>query len=786
MRSSALSSVALGSLWAPACAFALFCAATGAEAADAAPSAAKLYLKYCHPTIAKPFPDLLRLDVPGELENRRLAELGYVDVTQGPFRADPSGATDSTRAIQDAVIFARDRQMACFFPPGTYLLSDTLECVQQLYMRSNGKAFGGNRFPVMLIGSRAGAQRPTLRLAPNSAGFGDPRAPKIFVRFWSRGYLNETTADRVGDGLPPDVEQPNIGMNQVMANLAIEIGEGNRGAIAVRHQAAEGSGIFDCAIDATHALIGLQGGSGSGGGSAGVTVVGGRIGLDFTGYMGGTQPTPTITGFTLIGQSEAAIRSTSRQTLVAAGLKILADRCAGPLIQVGAINLEPWMSGPGASPLKANHGELTLVDAQIEFAGEALNQSRRVAIESDRGVYLNNVFVRGATHVLVDPERQIALSGNPEGWLRVGEYAHASAPRGDQGNEYRYPVYVDGQPVESVSETEADRTPPADLQARHLWPADLPHFESAGAANVKEAPYRAKGDGLADDTDAIRKAIDENEIVFFPKGCYRLTQTLELKPNSKLIGVGQTMSLLLSTGDGAFGDAQAPAPLVRTANAAQAETTMAFLGLTAPGGGGVQALHWRCGGRSILLSVEFWRIPSRIGVLISDHGGGNWYNMRGTRTGIEGAQGPLHFYQFSCQQVTSELKDARNIRFFGTKYEGNSPNLWIRDCDNIAIYGHGGNGKGRGGASLFSIERTPNFLFANAVDGPTRIGSVGLSSPEGSTDPRFWHMLIERFADGTEFKLPPMERPVLYKRGTPGAGGEAAANAPKRGKQGGE
>ena len=66
---------------------------------------------------------------------------------------------------------------------------------------------------------------------------------------------------------------------------------------------------------------------------------------------------------------------------------------------------------------------------------------------------------------------------------------------------------------------------------------------------------------------------------------------------------------------------------------------------------------------------------------------------------------------------------------------------------------------------MFVFERTSNFLFANGVDGPTKIGSRSLSHPEGSTDPREWHMLIERCGDGTEFKLPPLERPVLYRRG---------------------
>jgi len=740
------------------------------------------YLRYVHPTVREPFRDLVNLSVPAELEDQRLASLGFVDVTKGPFRADPTGVNDSTRVLRAAIDFARDHQMVCFFPPGTYRISDTLVCVQQLYRRSNGRVLGGNRFPNLLVGSRAGAEHPQLLLAPRSSGFDDPRRPKYVVHFWARGYLNPTTAGRVTDGLSPEVEQPNISMNQMFVNLDIIIGQGNPGAIALRHQAAEGSAIEDCTIDATHGLAGIQGGIGSGGGSAGVTVLGGRVGLDFTGYLSGTQPTPTITGFTLRGQTEAAIRSTSRQTLVAAGLKIIADRCAGPLIQVG-------------TGMAANHGQLTLVDSQIEFLGAALAAPERVVVASGRGIYLNNVFVRCATKVAVDAEQKAELPGNPQGWLRIREYARTSRGRENQGLEYGYPVYVDGRRVEEVRDTLPERAPPADLQARHLWLPRFPSFESSGAANVKTAPYRARGDGRADDTAAIQQAIDENEIVFLPKGCYRLTRTLELKPHTKLIGAGQHLSLLLATGDGAFADAENPAPLVRTAETAEADTVLAFLGLLAPSDvPGVQALHWRCGGRSVFRAVEIGKQathgfapppgggnkPVQRGkgppVLVTGHGGGNWYNYRAARIVVDGAQGPLCFYQFSPQQVTNELLAARNVSIFGTKYEGNNPMLVVRDCDHIRLFGHGGNAKGLPGGTLFVFEGTPNFLFANGVDGPTKIGTRTLSHPQGSTDPREWHMLIERSAAAAaEFKLPPLERPVLYRRGRPrdGAGDEA-------------
>jgi len=214
---------------------------------------------------------------------------------------------------------------------------------------------------------------------------------------------------------------------------------------------------------------------------------------------------------------------------------------------------------------------------------------------------------------------------------------------------------------------------------------------------------------------------------------------------------------------------------------------------------GIQALQWRCGGRSVVRAVEILKgatqgfsppprgadkpasRPREIPVLVTGHGGGNWYNYHySTGSGdardyrqllVDGTPGPLRFYQFSPQHATSdyaaELRGSQHVSIFGTKCEGNEPMLLVRDCDDVLLFGHGGNAKGLPGGALFVFERTPNFLFANGVDGPTRIGSRSLSHPQGSTDPRQWHMLIERFADGSDFKLPPLERPVLYCRGCP-------------------
>lgn len=734
---------------------------------------------WVQPPVNERFAGGVRQVVPSCLGNQSLAQTGYVDVTAAPFLADPTGATDSTAALQAAVDFARDLQMVTYLPVGTYLISDTITC-QQNYPPAGS---GAHLYPCVLIGEQrdkpsgpsvgeASGRRPVLLLAPNSYGFDDPTSPKLVVNFRSL---------KQGD---PTAEQTNISFNNIFAGIDIVLGSGNSGAVALRLQGAQGSGAQDCTLDVQHGYTGLLGGSGSGGGHANITVVGGAIGAD----LRNCQPAAVTVGLTLRGQTQTALLLGSLGSLTLAGLDIDFDGTGPAIIST---NMPALSTAP-------NNGPFAIVDASIRAT-----ESAEPAITAERCLYLEDVYVYGRKSIVQNLDGSL-LEGVGTTWHHVRHYAHAvtSTPPND-GFTYSYPVYIDGRrSFDDIVDVTSDE-PPASLLEPHQLPTDFPWAWKSGFANVRDSAIGAAGDGLTDDTHSLQFAMDRYDTVLLPKGYYRISRTLRMRPGTRLIGVAPAYSALIATED--IGGGDAPAPLIQSANDPAGSAVLAFFSIVLydrPGTllNGTYALNWRTGRKSVIRDI--WPVADIAGksagsaeaenprnhpfVVASGNGGGRWYRFHNGQLQygdgyrhllIDGTKEPLTIYQLNAEHARGlyevEVTNAHDVTIFGLKSEYNKPVLAVLNSRNVTMFGHGGNASALPGSSLYVIESS-DVKLVNLTDQGRVSGGSPSQLPGIGTDPSTWYMVTEQLSDGTLRNVQPLDRPVLYQGAPAGESGAAS------------
>ena len=747
---------------------------------------------------------------------------GVLDVTQPPFGADSTGATDATQALQSAIHYAETMGAVVFLPFGEYRVTDTLNVSEAT--RSLGVVIEGEIPPT------SAESRPTLRVPPNTPAFSNEGRPRYVIFFYK-------FSSRVNASMPDQ------NFNQVLRGVNIVVGEGNRGAIAIRHRAAQLSAIEDVDIQlGPDGYVGIEGLPGAGGSTTNVAVFGGRYGIDAR----LTQPTSLLTGVRLVNQSCHAIVYGSlwgQQTLVAVGLEVTvpADSLTQTAIfvpgravaEVRGCTLLPASQlpqpnnrpPPMADPTQAyrgtappNVGWISLVDSVIRFA-HSHAMPAPVAVRTYTSISIENTWVTGKATVVAFAGTVEAVDDvlAPTTEEETGLWTHvqnvAVGVRTDPDRWGNVPLHYTSSVLLPRSsghrlvriQPAGNSGPPADLRARHVWDASTePSFQSSDAVNVMTS-CGAVGDGVADDTSALQSCLDRaaaaasggRGIILLPKGDFLVSKTLQMpEVPLALVGIAHHMSHIKAPIDGLASAPrratldEPPLPVLRTGTAITWIRGMSVLAYLRGNASGTYPMLWRALDPASSLRdtrtrmmVNNNRAPEQVSfpfaqlVLAGNGRVQAWMDDMGKNAGAKyremlivnstalviGMLDPEHGGVFGEEEATVELRNATNVTIFAAKFEGHSPGIWVNEGSSLTLHGLGGMD-----SPPFSGQRgnwPPRALFIVSRGSHARLKSLCTrdGGGMGNRDPRTWSVVYSEPAAGGNLTTAALERPILFE-----------------------
>jgi sugar lactone lactonase YvrE len=344
---------------------------------------------------------------------------------------------------------------------------------------------------IRLIGY--GAERPVIVLSPNTPGFGDASQEKVMFFFAGRRPQNDT--DSIPDANPGT-------FYSALANIDIEVESGNAGAVAVRARYAQHCFLAHMDFRLGSALAGIH--------------EGGNV-VEDVHFFGGShaiwtsKPSPgwqfTLVDCSFEDQREAAILEHE------AGLTLIRPHFRHVST---AVEIESgWVD------------ELWVKDARLEDISDpafifGMEKSPRNEINME-GVTCCNVPVFAA---LRDSGKRFA---GPAQIYTVKKFSHGLHYAGIEAVP-EIETYFDAGPLATMPPPVASDL--ARLPACDTW------------VNVRD--LGAKGDGHADDTEVLQKAIALHHAIYLPSGFYIVHDTLKLRSDTVLIGLhpGATQIIL--------------------------------------------------------------------------------------------------------------------------------------------------------------------------------------------------------------------------------------------------
>jgi sugar lactone lactonase YvrE len=218
-----------------------------------------------------------------------------------------------------------------------------------------------------------------------------------------------------------------------------------------------------------------------------------------------------------------------------------------------------------------------------------------------------------------------------------------------------------------------------------------------------------KGDGRTDDTAALKAAIEKHQALYLPMGTYLVSTSIELKPDTVLIGLHPaSTSISLSSGAAGFQGEGDPVGVIAAPKGGKNIVVSISVG---PGANSRAAgVVWMAGPNSMLDDVSFGGgggfgrgggggSPQGPDLLVKDGGGGifrgNWPHGTSSRIGgltVENTSTVGKIYQISVEhhnQVEARYHNVQNWQCYAVQTEEENPaghqaiSHEIQNCQNL-------------------------------------------------------------------------------------------------------
>ena len=477
----------------------------------------------------------------------------YLGSKQFPVQA--AGNSDDTAALQAAIdaVEAEHVQGIVFVPEGRYRITRTI------YVWPG----------VRIIGY--GAHRPVFVLPDNTPGYqeglgymfffagGRPDSSRAHFHYPVRANQPSTAGTVPPNNTIPDANAGTF--YSAMSNVDFDMGAGNAGAVAIRFHVAQHSYLSH--ID-FHIRSGLAALKDIGNEGEDLHFEGGQYGIVTVAPSPGWQY--TLLDSTFEGQRVAAIREHE------AGLTLVHDT---------------FRNVPEAISIDAGYpDELWVENSRFEnITGPAIT----ISDENNARTEINVVHTacRNVKTFAHFRESGRDVAGPAESY-QVNSFMHGLTMRGS-GDVGEIRTSFHAKPLPALPSFGPPAIPP--LPSGHAW--------------VNLRSLGAKGDGMTDDTAAIRKAIAEHRFLYVPMGRYVVTGTITLRPDTVLIGLHPSMTQFeIPDGTAAFQGPGTPVPLLEAPRGGSNIVTGLGLYTNGINSRAVGAL-WMAGADSLMNDVRF-------------------------------------------------------------------------------------------------------------------------------------------------------------------------------------